>query len=161
MPIESSKPIVVTDLDGTLLDHHTYSYEPADALLAELRRLGIAVIANTSKTRAEWIRMAAEIGNEDAFVVENGSAIHFPDGECVVFGETRQRILEVLQDLRGKYAFEGYANWDIDGVMEKTGLSSEVLAEVLGHILMKGHKPGEADWWGKPSSKVLLPGLGF
>jgi len=125
MPENAPKLIVVTDLDGTLLDHHTYSYEPARPLLEKLRECGIAVIANTSKTRAEWLHMADEIGICDPFVVENGSAIYFPDGECVVFGEKRKRILEILKDLRDKYRFESYADWDVAGVMEKTGLDQD------------------------------------
>lgn len=125
MPEKAPKLIVVTDLDGTLLDHHSYSYDPAKPLLSKLSEAGIPVIANTSKTRAEWLHMAGEIGNRDPFVVENGSAICFPDGECAVFGETRERILEILQGLRENYRFESYADWDVEGVMEKTGLDRE------------------------------------
>jgi predicted mannosyl-3-phosphoglycerate phosphatase (HAD superfamily) len=85
MPEPTTKLIVFTDLDGTLLDHHSYGYEAAKPLLGKLRGLGVPVIANTSKTRAEWQDLAAELDNGDAFVVENGSAIYLP-GECVVFG---------------------------------------------------------------------------
>jgi len=125
MPEKYSKLIVITDLDGTLLDHHTYSYEPAKALLETLSGARIPVIANTSKTRAEWRQLAAEIGNNDAFVVENGSAIFMPDGECVVFGEKRETILEKLGEMRGRYHFEGYADWDLDGIVARTGLDLE------------------------------------
>ncbi|TKB45800.1 mannosyl-3-phosphoglycerate phosphatase, partial [Ferrimonas sediminicola] len=30
------KLLVVTDLDGTLLDHHSYSFQPAEPALARL-----------------------------------------------------------------------------------------------------------------------------
>lgn len=124
MPETPTKLIVFTDLDGTLLDHHTYSYAAAKPLLGKLRGLGVPVIANTSKTRAEWQDLAAELDNGDAFVVENGSAIYLPD-ECVVFGERRERILEILSELRPEFQFEGYADWDIDGIMQRTGLDRE------------------------------------
>jgi len=125
MPETQSKLIIVTDLDGTLLDHHSYGFEPARPLLGKLARAGIPVIANTSKTRSEWLHLAADLDNHDAFVVENGSAIYLPDGECVVFGKKREAILEILSGLRDRYPFEGYADWNADRIAEKTGLSLE------------------------------------
>lgn len=43
--------LVFTDLDGSLLDHHNYSYVNALPQLASLEQLGIPVIPATSKTR--------------------------------------------------------------------------------------------------------------
>ena len=119
------KPLVVTDLDGTLLDHHTYSHTPAKALLKALRDARIPVIANTSKTRAEWLPLAAELGNQDPFVVENGSAIFLPDGETGVFGIPRETILEILAPMRGRYRFKSYADWNTADIMARTGLDRE------------------------------------
>ena len=45
--------LVFTDLDGTLLDHDSYSFEPARPALARLRSAGVPVIPTTSKTLAE------------------------------------------------------------------------------------------------------------
>lgn len=42
--------IVFTDLDGTLLDHDTYGFEPARPALAMLARKKIPVTLNSSKT---------------------------------------------------------------------------------------------------------------
>lgn len=122
MPDPSPNPLIFTDLDGTLLDHHTYGYEPAMPVLRKLAGLGIPVIANTSKTRSEWLHLAAELGNRDAFVVENGSAVYFPDGTCEVFGERREKILGLLAGLRSRHPFEGYADWSVEEIAEKTGL---------------------------------------
>lgn len=128
----SSKFAVFTDLDGTLLDHHDYSYDVVLPVLQELRALEIPVMANTSKTRAEWLDMRGHFRNDEAFVVENGSAIIFPDGESVVFGEKREAILEILKSFRSQYKFEGFNDWDVSGVMKATGLdraSAERAAE--------------------------------
>jgi len=125
MPEKDPKLIIVTDLDGTLLDHHCYGFEPARPLLEKLGGIGIPVVANTSKTRAEWQHLAAQLENHDAFVVENGSAIYLPDGECVVFGEKRETILEMLRGLRDRYDFEGYADWNVNGIAERTGLEPD------------------------------------
>lgn len=116
---------VFTDLDGTLLDHHDYSFGPVLPVMKSLRELHVPVMANTSKTRAEWLHMRSDFQNEEAFVVENGSAIIFPDGESVVFGERRERILEVLESFRSSYRFEGFSDWTVSGVMAATGLDEE------------------------------------
>jgi len=125
MPDPARKPIVFTDLDGTLLDHHTYGYEAAVPLLRKLRESGVPVVANTSKTRSEWLHLAKELKNDHAFVVENGSAIYLPDGECVVFGKRRETILECLSELKDRYNFESYADWDVAGIAAATGLDLE------------------------------------
>ena len=51
----SNKPsyLIFTDLDGTLLDHFSYSHAPADQLIPVLQHAGIPIIINTSKTFAE------------------------------------------------------------------------------------------------------------
>ncbi len=122
MPDPPRKPIVFTDLDGTLLDHHTYAYGPVVPVLEKLKGLGVPVVANTSKTRSEWLYLAEQIGNDDAFVVENGSAIYLPDGECVIFGERREEILGYLSGLRTSYDFESYSGWDVEDIAAATGL---------------------------------------
>jgi predicted mannosyl-3-phosphoglycerate phosphatase (HAD superfamily) len=45
--------VIFTDLDGTLLDDSSYSFEPAHEALAEVRIRKIPLILCTSKTRAE------------------------------------------------------------------------------------------------------------
>ena len=65
--------IVFTDLDGTLLDHETYSLEPARPALDRLASEGIPLILASSKTAAEIDRLRAEIGCADfPAIVENG-----------------------------------------------------------------------------------------
>ena len=55
--------VIYTDLDGSLLDHHSYSHAAADALLLELEQRGIPVIPTSSKTRAELIPLRRELNN--------------------------------------------------------------------------------------------------
>lgn len=120
-----TKPIVFTDLDGTLLDHHTYAYAPVVPLLETLKSNGIPVIVNTSKTRSEWLHLAQKLGIDDAFVVENGSAIYFPDGDCVEFGVPREKILDCLSALRKKYDFTSYADMSVAEISAATALDLE------------------------------------
>lgn len=66
---------VVTDLDGTLMDHH-YDWSPAESVLRWLQGRGIPVIPCTSKTAEEVNRFRAEAKLRDPYIVENGGAIH-------------------------------------------------------------------------------------
>ena len=43
----------IFDLDGTLLDHHSYSWAAAEPALARVRALQIPLVLVTSKTAAE------------------------------------------------------------------------------------------------------------
>ena len=70
--------MVVTDLDGTLLDHHSYSYEAAIPALDKLTDFKIPVIFNTSKTAKEVIPLQQKLSISAPFIVENGSALYIP-----------------------------------------------------------------------------------
>jgi mannosyl-3-phosphoglycerate phosphatase len=70
--------VVFTDLDGTLLDHDTYSFEDARPALDRLRRKGTPVVFTTSKTRAETEPLRARTGNTHPFITENGGAVFIP-----------------------------------------------------------------------------------
>lgn len=70
--------IVFTDLDGTLLDHSTYSFRPALPALRFLEKKGIPLVLCTSKTRAETEVYRKRLKNADPFVVENGGGIFIP-----------------------------------------------------------------------------------
>lgn len=70
--------IVVTDLDGTLLNHHDYSWEGARPALETLEQRGIPVVFCTSKTRAEVEVLRHAIGNRHPFITENGGAVYLP-----------------------------------------------------------------------------------
>jgi mannosyl-3-phosphoglycerate phosphatase len=72
--------IFITDLDGTLLDHHTYDYSPAWPALHRLKKEYAPLILSTSKTAAEIIPFRLEIDNHDPFIVENGGGIFIPEG---------------------------------------------------------------------------------
>lgn len=66
---------VVSDLDGTLLDH-TYRWDAAASTIRWLQQRGIPVIPCTSKTAEEVERFRRAAGLSDPFIVENGGAIH-------------------------------------------------------------------------------------
>lgn len=145
------KLLVVTDLDGTLLDHHNYSFQAAVPALARLQRLGIPVILNTSKTAAELAPLRAQLNNHAPFVVENGAALFwppevdpYPDAEehhpgaapgyrLQAFGANRAQILSALAQIRRDTGLrlEGFADWDVPTLIDHTGLDGDSAGQAL------------------------------
>jgi mannosyl-3-phosphoglycerate phosphatase len=68
--------IVFTDLDGTLLDHESYSFDPARPALDRLALAGIPLILASSKTAAEIDAVRRAVGCSDyPAIVENGAGL--------------------------------------------------------------------------------------
>jgi mannosyl-3-phosphoglycerate phosphatase len=72
------KLIVFTDLDGTLLDFLTYSFEKALPALQFLKEKNIPLIICSSKTRKEIEYYRKKLGNDHPFISENGGGIFIP-----------------------------------------------------------------------------------
>lgn len=70
---------IFTDLDGTLLDHDTYSRAPAAPAIERIKRLGIPLIAISSKTLAELSHLNATDHLFDGLIGENGGVIRLGD----------------------------------------------------------------------------------
>ncbi|WP_180901262.1 HAD-IIB family hydrolase [Martelella soudanensis] len=119
--------IVFTDLDGTLLDHETYSFEPARPALEELKAHGIPLVLASSKTEAEMRPIAAAIGIDYPMIVENGAGIvNWPGGgqdEDGVYDRLRAVLSSMDKDLRRHY--QGFGDWSDGQVAEKTGMPLE------------------------------------
>jgi len=138
--------IISTDLDGTLLDHHDYSWQAAAPALSVCREAGVPVILNTSKTQVEAEAHREDLNLIAPVIVENGSALlvplallkgdipsHQPDvnirkGERnlrIVFGVERSVILGFVNRVRNDYGwkFEGFNDWSVEEIASLTGLS--------------------------------------
>lgn len=74
------KILIYTDLDGTLLDHHTYSFQGALPALGEIRRRNIPLILCSSKTKGELEEYQRKLRIKYPFISENGGAIFIPRG---------------------------------------------------------------------------------
>ncbi|MEZ5537984.1 MAG: HAD-IIB family hydrolase [Thiolinea sp.] len=123
----SKSYIVFTDLDGTLLDHHTYSHTAAQAALDKLQQLKIPVVLNSSKTPAEIEAIARDLQLDSPRIAENGSVIAFPDGEMLKLGSDYPTICRVLNQLREQehYQFTGFHDGTAEAIAGLTGLSPE------------------------------------
>jgi mannosyl-3-phosphoglycerate phosphatase len=72
--------VFFSDLDGTLLDHDTYSFAPARSALDLLALRRVPLVLCSSKTRAEMEEVRATLLNRDPFIPENGGAVFIPEG---------------------------------------------------------------------------------
>lgn len=137
MSTAHSDILVVTDLDGTLLDHHSYSWAPASRALAALNERQIPLVLCSSKTAAEMQALREALGLASPFIVENGAAVYLPassgDAEIHAFGLSREDILPRLQKLNadGTYRYTGFADMTVADVVAATGLDESGAANAL------------------------------
>lgn len=134
--------IVFTDLDGTLLDAETYSFEPALPAVEMLKEMGIPLIFCSSKTRAEIEEVQKRLGNIHPFISENGGAVFVPkryfgfafphsaarDGYYIVeLGARYAELRTILKRIAHEKGAEirGFGDMAPDEIAGLTGLSLE------------------------------------
>ncbi len=139
--LKASKPLVVfTDLDGTLLDHETYSFAAAAEALDLLRQQGIPLVLCSSKTRAEIERLQRGLFLHQPFISENGGALFLPPGyfgfslaqarrlaayEVIEYGAPYYLLVVVLHQIATKLGVEvvGFNDMSAEEVARECGLS--------------------------------------
>jgi len=109
------KLVIFTDLDGTLLDKNTYSFEPAKPALDLIKRRGIPLILCSSKTRAEIELYRKKLDNHHPFISENGGGVFIPNDYfsfpfrfereieayfVLEFGTFHSQIIKVLDEIK-------------------------------------------------------------
>ncbi|TWT62818.1 HAD-IIB family hydrolase [Rubinisphaera italica] len=118
--------IVFTDLDGCLLNHGDYSYEPALPVLDHLQKLQIPLVLCSSKTEAEMRPLAEELDASPTIICENGGVVCWDAaGDRTVLGADREKILDVLSDCKQQYQFSSFRDLGVEGIVRATGLSIE------------------------------------
>lgn len=125
---KAAPKVIVTDLDGTLLDHHTYDWTSAEGALTKAHDLGIPIVPCTSKTFAETRPIADAIGLEHCPIIcENGSGIQLAPNEQLDIAKPYATLIEKLQALRSRtgYQFSGFADMTVEDVATLTSLPIE------------------------------------
>jgi len=129
--------VVFSDLDGSLLDHHDYSYVAAGPGLGRLEAMGAPLILATSKTRDEVQVFVEELGLDTPFIIENGGGILIPSGyfnsasndleyEELVLSAPVSELQHVLDQARADgYQFRSMLEMDINEIVDLTGLRPE------------------------------------
>jgi len=100
--IENSSIWVVSDVDGTLMDH-SYDLSPARETIKKLQKLSIPVILCTSKTASEVKVIRKALNLKDPYIVENGAAIYGEslkkvNGE-IILGIKYESLEEILNSI--------------------------------------------------------------
>jgi mannosyl-3-phosphoglycerate phosphatase len=119
---------VFSDLDGTLLDHDSYSFAAAEGAIKALKSKNIPLILASSKTAVEIARLHAAMGLGDApMIVENGSGIVWPGRDAgtadSAYNKLRAALARLPEDLRA--AYRGFGDMSAQDVSDVTGLPLE------------------------------------
>jgi len=130
--------IVFSDLDGTLLDHDNYGWEPARPALEALQQAGVPLVLCSSKTRAELLDVQRRMGVVGPFIPENGGAVLLTGGgpwaaefptkwrglPARVFGAPYPELRSGLAELRRRFGpgIRGFGDVDDRQVATWTGL---------------------------------------
>ena len=143
MKIMRRQFLIFSDLDGTLLDHKTYSFEPAKPALDTIKLRNIPLIFCSSKTRRE-IELYRELtGNRHPFVSENGGGIYVPADydtdsleydirtngyKVIVLGTHYDELVEVLNSIRYETGIrlKSFSEMNISEISEYTGLDPKL-----------------------------------
>lgn len=169
------KFIIFTDLDGTLLDHHTYSFKPAEEAISLIRKMEIPLIFASSKTRSEILNYQCILEMEQyPLICENGSAVISPhklisetepdmilDGRFVyILGKKYSEIAQTLESIadENNVRIQGFHNSDFSVIRERTGLSED---QVKFAMQREFTVPVFYDQDAEDLLKTLLPGLGL
>jgi mannosyl-3-phosphoglycerate phosphatase len=117
--------LIFTDLDGTLLDHHSYDFSPALPALQRLKARKIPIIPVSSKTLAELEGYVAELGLSGPVIAENGCVIHLSGRQPLLTYPAYPDLRSYLERLRREFGwqFTGFGDMTEQQVVEATGLS--------------------------------------
>ena len=106
--IDKSSLWVVSDVDGTLMDH-SYDLTPAKETIKILQKLSIPIILCTSKTASEVNVIRNELNLSDPYIVENGAAIYGESLEKVngkiILGKKYEILEEILNNISKEIDF--------------------------------------------------------
>lgn len=136
------KSILFTDLDGTLLDYSTYSFEKALPALDLLRRREIPLIICSSKTAAEIEYYRRRLENSHPFIAENGGGIFIPklyfdplpllfpfevkeekDYSVIRLGAEYSELRDALESLKSQgFRVKGFGDMTVEEIAEISGL---------------------------------------
>lgn len=125
IPLDSSL-LIVTDLDGSLLDHHDYNWDAASEWLARLNAHHIPLVICSSKTAAEIIPLQKRLGIAGApFIAENGACVAFGGDEPLTQepSASYRALCQTLQTLQADFRFDGFHQFSDAEVARFTGLT--------------------------------------
>lgn len=165
------KHLVFSDLDGTLLNHHDYSFKEAVDTINYLNRNDMPLILTTSKTFSEVFQIQKEMGFTAPFIVENGGGIFVPPDhflckvkhvdsawEKISNGASYEQLRDFFQKMKKRYPVYGFGDMSHKEIMDLTNLDAKsaknamqrhftepfILQDelLLPHLTMEANKAG-------------------
>ena len=76
MTIKKNKIVIFTDLDGSILHRDTFKFDQIKDYIKKLINAGVHIIPNSSKTESEIVEFNQDLGENLAYISENGSVIN-------------------------------------------------------------------------------------
>lgn len=134
------KKIIFTDLDGTLLDHDTYSFEKAKDALKTVKNTETPLIFCTSKTREEIEHWREKIGNNHPFISENGGGIFIPQKYfdfkfsydkknknyfIITLGTPYKKLVAALKKLKKNFDIVGFHEMSVEQIARDANLTTQ------------------------------------
>lgn len=132
MQQRTTKLIIFSDLDGSLLDHDTYRWDAAKPWLTRLANEAIPLIITTSKTAAEVDPLQQALGLGDyPYIAENGAVVVLPqtwrthpDYPRKTIGLAYSALRNQLERLRALgFQFKGFGDMHQSEITAVTGLT--------------------------------------
>ena len=104
MTIKKNKIVIFTDLDGSILHRDTFKFDQIKDYIKKLINSGIHIIPNSSKTESEIIEFNQDLGENLAYISENGSVINnlnllnlnFPNK--IILSREKEELLEIFKN---------------------------------------------------------------
>ncbi len=131
------RTIIFTDLDGTLLDHNTYSFAKATVMLDFIKNKQIPLIIVTSKTKDEVIYLQKLLRINTPFIVENGAGIFIPnngDYEMIPLGYSYKKIHKAFVRYAQNISMHGFFDMSVKEISKYTSLDMEQAANAKKRI---------------------------
>ena len=117
------KLCIFTDLDGTLLDHATYAFDPALPAIKKLIQHNIPLVLASSKTAHELATVRESLGLPDwPCIVENGGGILQADHQRSEQSDAYFAIRNALAGTTHAKLYRGFGDMTAEEVAESTGL---------------------------------------
>lgn len=150
MSFHKTRLIVVTDLDGTLLDLSDRSFSAAKPALNRLRLMQIPWVLNTNKTLSELALLRDKLVNPYPLILENGMGIALPKGFEDAFFKMpdeqyqdhgdfllkpmsmpRTELLELLEPAYQQFKFLGFNRMSVDELRDILGVDAVYAEKAL------------------------------
>lgn len=135
------KILIITDLDGSLLDPETYTFEKAKPTLNIIKERNIPLVICSSKTKTEIEYYRKLLYNKEPFISENGGGIFInkdyfnfeidgieKDGYKVItigkpYSILREAFLEIKKELN--IDIIGFGDMTVDQLSKATGITEK------------------------------------